>query len=502
MSSSSSEFTGCDATDLEAFAECMNAQVLSLGGTVSVQGWSADTFWLLFGAVLVFFMQTGFAMLEVGAVQMKNAKNILIKNVFDASLGAIMWYTTGYGIAMGDDSYVDDENNGVIGTDRFLLTTAAFRGSGVDVGYNWAGWLFQWAFAATTATIVSGAVVERVTFGAYVIYAVCLLGFIYPIVVHWGWGGGWASAWREENLLLDCGVLDFAGSGVVHMTGGVAAFVGAWLLGPRSGRFIDGVPVELPQLSFVYQTLGTLCLWMGWYGFNGVSTLYIVGYGEVAARAMVNTTIAGGFACVTSVTVAYLRLGYVDITAANNGVLGGLVAITAGCSVVMPEGAVVIGFVAGFVYNLSSALLLKLQIDDVVDASPVHMFCGMWGVLAAGLLAEKDNYGEAYYSARQSDCCGAFYGCGGKQFSANLIFVLVVLAWAGTMSFLMFTFAKYTVGLRVSKEVEDIGMDDSKHGGMSVHGAAGGTDQGVAVRATKAFPPGAAGTDMEGGTKR
>lgn len=455
----------CPTDNLTDYASCIE-------GVLSVQQVSLDTFWLMFGAVLVFFMQTGFAMLEVGAVQMKNAKNILIKNVFDASLGAIMWYVTGYGIAMGEDKFPDTGDNGFIGTDGFLLTTATFRGSASpEVGYNWAFWLFQWAFAATTATIVSGAVVERVTFGAYVIYAVCLLGFIYPVVVHWGWSaGGWASAFRETDLLFDCGALDFAGSGVVHMTGGVAAFVGAFLLGPRTGRFIDGVPVELPQLSFVYQTLGTLCLWMGWYGFNGVSTLAIVGSGEVAARAMVNTTIAGGVSCITSVVVAYFRLGYVDITAANNGVLGGLVAITAGCAVVMPEGALVVGFVAGFVYNASSALLLKLEIDDVVDASPVHMFCGAWGVLAAGLLAEKDNYGEAYYAERQDDCCGAFYGCGGQQFAANVVFVLAVLGWAGTCSALMFTFAKYTVGLRVTKEVEVMGMDDSKHGGIGIHG--------------------------------
>ncbi|CAN0059701.1 unnamed protein product, partial [Discosporangium mesarthrocarpum] len=225
-----------------------------------------------------------------------------------------------------------------------------------------------------------------------------------------------------------------------------------------------------PQLSFVYQTLGTLCLWFGWYGFNGVSTLYIAGFGEVAARAMVNTTIAGGVGCVTSVTMAYFTSGIIDITAANNGVLGGLVAITAGCSVVMPEGAILIGFVAGIVYNLSSSMLLKLQIDDVVDASPVHFFCGVWGVLAAGLLATKENYAEAYYLERANECCGAFYGCGGKQFTANLIFVLAVMGWASITSCIMYNFAKFTVGLRVSQKVEEMGMDDSKHGGISTHG--------------------------------
>ncbi|CAM9215514.1 unnamed protein product [Choristocarpus tenellus] len=486
----SATFEACPAG--VGFEDCINDSIKTLHV-------SANSFWLMFGAVLVFFMQTGFAMLEVGAVQLKNTKNILVKNVFDASLGGIMWYLTGYGIAMGSDSYSEDGDNGFIGTDGFLLTTSTFRGSGDDVGYNWAGWLFQWAFAATTATIVSGAVVERVTFGAYIVYATCLLGFIYPVVVHWGWNSnGWASAWRTTDLLLDCGVIDFAGSGVVHMTGGIAALVGAWMLGPRSGRFVDGVPMDIPQLSFVYQTLGTLCLWFGWYGFNGVSSLYIVGFGEVAARTMVNTTIAGGVGCVTSVSIHYLLDGIIDITAANNGVLGGLVGVTAGCSVMMPEGAIITGFGAGIVYTISSKTLLKLQIDDVVDASPVHFCCGAWGVLAAGLLATKDNYGEAYYAERASDCCGAFYGCGGNQFAANLIFVLAVIAWASVMSFLMYTFAKVTVGLRVSQEVEEIGMDDSKHGGMSNYGYA---KEGKTPTLQDMLPTGAGSTTIRSGTE-
>ncbi|CAM9319489.1 unnamed protein product [Chrysoparadoxa australica] len=483
----------CAALTGAAFNTCVITAIEGVNTTTGSFTSDLDAFWLMFGAVLVFFMQTGFAMLEVGCVQKKNAKNILVKNVFDASIGALMWYFTGYGFALGDDNYPETGKNGFIGTSGFALSGDTFRGQDPEgnYGYNWAGWLFQWAFAATTATIVSGSVVERVTFGAYVIYAMSLIGFVYPIVVHWGWSaGGWASPWREESLLIGCGTLDFAGSGVVHMTGGMAAFMGAWMLGPRIGRFVDGMAIDLPQLSFVYQTLGTLILWMGWYGFNGASTLYIIGSSRVAARAMVNTTIAGGAGCISSAIVAKLRKGFIDPESANNGILGGLVAITASCAVVNPEGAVAIGIVAGWVYNASSALLLKWEVDDVVDASPVHYACGAWGVLAAGLFATKENYAEAYYADRASECCGAFYGCGGRQFAANLIFVLAGSAWSCAMSFGMFSLAKYTVGLRVSAEVEHIGMDDSKHGGQM-----NGDNLNGSMSGSSLFPTGTAAVD-------
>jgi Amt family ammonium transporter len=241
------------------------------------------------------------------------------------------------------------------------------------------------------------------------------------------------------------------------MTGGMAALVGAYMLGPRVGRFRDGQAIEMPQLSFVYQTLGTLCLWFGWYGFNGVSSLYIIGKGEVAARAMVNTTIAAACGCVSSVVMSKFMVGYINPEAANNGILGGLVAITAGCAVVNPEGAIAIGLIAGVIYNASSSLLLRLQIDDVVDAAPVHYFCGIWGVLSAALFATKSGYANAYYPDRSDQCCGAFYGCGGDQFAANLAFVVANSAWTGVLSFFMYLTAKYTVGLRVSAEVEEIG---------------------------------------------
>lgn len=456
-------FQDCASSTPEDFQSCVSTSLLQISNDM-------NTFWLLVGAAFVFVMQVGFAFLEVGCVQVKNQKNILIKNVFDASLGCLAWYVTGFGIAFGTDDFANDgQSNGFIGTDGFVLAGDKFRGPNTDEGYQWAFWLFQWAFAAAGATIVSGAVMERIAFGAYLIYTVVLTGFLYPVMVHMTWStGGWMSAFREDHLLSKCGVLDFAGSGVVHMTGGVCALVGAVMVGPRLGRFgPDGEVRNMPQLSWVYQAVGTLFLWFGWYGFNGMSSLYIVGKGLTAAKAMVNSTISGSTAGVSSTLVAYFLQGYIDPAAANNGILSGFVAITGSCGVVEPEGALLIGAVAGVIYQAGSALLLKLRIDDVVNATPVHMFCGMWGIFAAGLLAEPNNYGEAYYAARQDTCCGAFYGCGGHQLGAQVVFILVDLAWCGTMAFLMFTVARYTVGLRVPAEHEEMGMDSSKHGGMA-----------------------------------
>ncbi|CAM9373511.1 unnamed protein product [Hapterophycus canaliculatus] len=407
-------------------------------------------------------MQTGFAMLEVGSVSIKNTKNILIKNIGDASLGAICWWLLGYGVALGESK------GRFIGTTGYALKGSVFRSDDPAAnGYNYAFWLFQWAFAATAATIVSGAVAERVSFNAYIIYSIVLTSFIYPVVVHWGWGGGWASAFVDEDLLFDCGVIDFAGSGVVHMTGGLAALCAAIVVGPRTGRFNeDGTANTLPQQSAVLQSLGTLILWFGWYGFNGVSTLLISGAASVAAKTMVTTTISGAFGAVTTVLLGKLHLHYWDGGAANNGLLAGLVGITAGCSTCEPEGAMVIGIVAGFVYTYSSKLLVMLKIDDVVDAIPVHCFCGAWGVFAASLFATKDNYAAAYYD-RADKCAGAFYGGDGNAVAANLVFILAVIAWVVGTCMILFVTIKMTIGMRVNKEMEQIGMDDSKHGGQT-----------------------------------
>ncbi|CAM9435583.1 unnamed protein product [Choristocarpus tenellus] len=425
-----------------------------------------DTLWLMIGAILVFFMQTGFAMLEVGSVSIKNTKNILIKNVGDASLGALCWWLLGFGVAFGKDK------GRFIGGDAFALKGDFFENESGDLtnGYSYASWLFQWAFAATAATIVSGAVAERVSFNAYVVYSIVLTCFIYPVVVHWAWHTrGWASSFADpSDLLFDCGVIDFAGSGVVHMTGGMAALIAAIVIGPRIGRFNqDGTSNTLPAQSAVLQTLGTLILWFGWYGFNGASTLYIIGLSGVAAKTMVTTTIGAASGALSSCILHKLSLHYWDAGAANNGILAGLVAITAPCSTCEPEGAFVIGVVAGLVYFLASSLLEKLKIDDVVNASPVHLFCGMWGVLSAGFFATKTNYSAAYYSERASTCAGVFYGGDGSTLLAAFVFILAILAWVGVTCTILFVSIKLTIGMRVSKEMEEAGLDDSKHGGQT-----------------------------------
>ena len=402
-------------------------------------------------------------MLEVGSVQLKNTKNILIKNVFDASIAAIMWWFFGYGIAFGTDEFGDDGSNGFIGTSQFFYVDGAAASPGGKT-YGKAFWLFQWAFAGAAATIVSGAVAERCKFGAYIIYSVVITGFIYPVSVHMGWSGaGKLSPWRGNRLVGDCGVIDFAGSGVVHMTGGVAALVGAALIGPRR-NWKQG----LPQQSVVYQTLGTLILWVGWYGFNGVSTLAITGYGGLAGHVMMTTTIAAATGCLATTALGYAVDGVIDTGYANNGILAGLVSITAPCPVVSLWGALIIGAVAAPVYLGSSKLLVKLGVGDVVDAFPVHGACGAWGVIAASLFATEWYYKQAYYSDRAEDCAGVFYGGDGGGLLAAILFVLFIIVWVGGTTTALFLGLKVTIGIRCSTEEEDMGMDDSKHGGSVV----------------------------------
>merc|ERR1711988_1446704 len=346
---------------------------------------------------------------------------------------------------------------------------------------------------AATATIVSGTVAERCSFTAYMTYSICLTAFIYPVVVCWGWNvTGWASAWKDvsedsNKLLFGCGLIDFAGSAVVHMTGGVAAFWGAIFLGPRTVRGGKGARTLLPLpdgyapgYGPIFQTLGTLILWMGWYGFNGVSTLYLVNYGMVAAKTMVTTTWAAGTGAVTT-----LFLGAVvsprnkdtgamvlSLSHATNGVLAGLVAITAPCSTCEPYGAFIIGALAAPVYLGASGLLEIMAIDDVVNAIPVHGACGMFGCLMAAFFATQENYGDAYYAVYTDDedragkCAGVFYGGDGSSLAAAVCFILADIAWTSFWSITVFGILSILPGelLRVTSAVEEAGMDASEHG--------------------------------------
>ena len=434
-------------------------------------------------------MQAGFAMLEVGSVRKKNSKNILVKNFMDACIGAIMWWAMGYAIAFGTDN---DRNRFAGGGDGYLWFNKVQRGSsGEDpsalgqpgVGY-YQFWFFQYAFSAAAASITSGAVAERCQMAAYFMYSMILVGFVYPVVVHWCWSSdGWLSNfamgesggddYNPARTWTSVGVIDFAGSGVVHLTGGVAGFMGALILGPRTGRFApDGSVVTKgfsPQSSAL-QALGTFLLWFGWYAFNAGSTLGMwSGAPVVAARCCVTTTLCAASCAITNVIINYfLTGGEYSLGATLNGVLAGLVSITAGCPVVTPGMSVIIGMIGALVYTGWSKLMLLLKIDDVVDAVAVHGACGMWGVIAASLFAKGELSGE-YASICQygmDHCDGLFYGGNGKLLGMAFLQITMIWIWVGGMmgiAFFLFDLAKL---LRVSVQDETYGLDASHHGGM------------------------------------
>jgi Amt family ammonium transporter len=297
-------------------------------------------------------------------------------------------------------------------------------------------WLFNWAFVSTAATIVSGAVAERIHFHCYIVFVFFLSLLVYPAVVHWTWSDdGFMSPRRGENLLYGCGVVDFAGSGVVHCTGGMCALVALFLLGPRDGvTFVNGARKAPPGQSPSFQTLGTLALWFGWFGFNGCSTGVLVGSAHVAARAMLNTALGGATGGVTSAVLSvYGTRKQLAVTSTLNGILAGLVGVTANCATVQMEGAFAIGAVSGCIYHFGARLLVRLQVDDVVQAVPVHLFAGMWGILAAGFFTVPKLYGAAYAHdegmERRHECAGLLYGGSGKQLGAQLTFLVVALTW-------------------------------------------------------------------------
>lgn len=329
--------------------------------------------------------------------------------------------------------------------------TGGYDSTSPDSGGAYAGWWFQYVFCAAAATIVSGAMAERTTLIGYLVYTFLLSGFVYPVVVYWTWGYGWASTWNT-------GLLDFAGSGIVHMTGGIAALVGAATVGPRKGRFDESsTPIAMPASNTSFQVLGTFILWVGWYGFNPGSTLGLSGNAGTMSRAICTTTLSaatGGL--VVSVVDKFLISHTWDVGALCNGILAGLVSITAGCAAVYPWAAVLIGFCGGFVYLLASKTVLHVcKVDDPLDAFAVHGASGFWGVIAAALLA-----------APEFGATGAFYGDGAKL-TAGFVFCLANIAWTGGFMTIAFIILKVTGLLRVSAEIEEAGMDVSKHGGSA-----------------------------------
>lgn len=400
------------------------------------QGMILDTLWVLFGGVLVFTMQAGFALVETGFTRAKNAGNIIMKNLMDFALGSLVYWILGFGIMFGKDilgifGSVELFANGSIEYMGLTITKESFL-------------FFQTVFCATSATIVSGAMAERTRFIAYCIYSVVISAFIYPVVGHWIWGGGFLS-----NL----GFIDFAGSTAVHSVGGWCAVVGAIMLGPRIGKYSDdGKANAIPGHSLTLGALGVFILWIGWFGFNPASSLSTSDM-ELNSRIFITTNLAAAAAATTTMIVTWIRYKKPDVSMTLNGVLAGLVTITAGCHVVTPGAATIIGIIAGFVVVFGVEFIDKvLQIDDPVGAIGVHCLCGVIGTLMVGLFA---SYG---------DSIGLFYGGGLKLLGIQALGVLCVAAWTIITAFILFKIVKATVGLRVSKSEELRGLDYEEHG--------------------------------------
>lgn len=391
--------------------------------------------WMLVAGFLVFFMQPGFALVEAGFTRAKNMVNVLTKNFMDFSIAALAYFFFGYAIMYGASMA------GFIGTDKFLLL-----GEYYDV-VEARDWLFQMVFAATAATIVSGAMAERTRITAYMAYSFLITAIIYPISGHWVWGGGW---------LAEMGFYDFAGSGVVHMVGGFVGLTGALLVGPRLGKYnADGTPNKFPATNAVYVVIGVLILFFGWFGFNAGSTLN--GNDLRMSVIAMNTMLAGATGATTVIYVRLIRTGVADGVAAGNGALAGLVAITAPCAFVAPWAAVVIGLIAGLVMLWGEGFVERtLKADDPVGAITVHGILGFVGLIMVGIFADG-TYGVSGLIAGNIN-----------QLWIQLLGAVAIAAWALITGFVMFWILKKTMGLRASDEEQTIGLDISEHG-MTVY---------------------------------
>lgn len=392
-----------------------------------------DTVWTLIAAFLVFFMQAGFAMVEAGFTRAKNAGNIIMKNLMDFAAGSLVFWAVGFAFMFG-------AGNSFIGsTGYFLQDTFANLGLNIPVA---AFFIFQTVFAATAATIVSGAMAERTNFAGYLAYSVVITAFIYPVVGHWIWGGGW---------LAEMGIIDFAGSTVVHSVGGWAALAGAIVLGPRIGKYNDdGSANALPGHNLLMAALGVFILWFGWFGFNPGSTVAATDL-SIASIA-VTTNLAAAAGAVMAMIVSWIKYGKADVSMTLNGALAGLVGITAGTANVGNLSAVIIGGLAGIIVIYSVELFDRLQIDDPVGAVSVHGVCGAFGTIAVGFFATEG---------------GLLFGGGLSLLVTQITGAAAVFFWAFGLGFVLFKLIDAVIGLRVSEEDEIEGLDYSEHGAES-----------------------------------
>ncbi|MDD3279376.1 MAG: ammonium transporter [Lachnospiraceae bacterium] len=402
---------------------------------------AVNTIWVLLGAALVFFMQAGFAMVETGLTRAKNAGNIIMKNLMDFCIGTPAFWLIGFGIMFG-------AGNGVFGQIGGIASEANYGNGMLPDGVPFLAFLiFQTVFCATSATIVSGSMAERTKFSSYCIYSLVISLVVYPVSGHWIWGGGWLAA---------LGFHDFAGSTAVHMVGGVAACVGAAILGPRIGKFgKDGKPKAIPGHSLTLAALGVFILWFCWFGFNGASTVSMEGDAIAsAAKIFVTTNLCAAVATVTVMIFTWFRYKKPDVSMTLNGSLAGLVAITAGCDTVSPLSAAIIGILSGFLVVLAVEFFDKIvKIDDPVGAIAVHGCCGAFGTICVGLFSDGAG----------TDGTGLFMGGGFHLLGVQCLGVFSVIAYVVIVMTIVFQIIKHTVGLRVSREEEIDGLDIHEH---------------------------------------
>ncbi|EAQ42208.1 ammonium transporter [Polaribacter sp. MED152] len=395
--------------------------------------------WMLIAGILVFLMQAGFTLVESGMTRAKNAVNIAMKNLLDICVGSITFWLVGYSLMYGDTS------NG------WFFWSGLFQGEGADL-------FFQTMFAATTATIVSGAIAGRTKYTTYIIFSLVMTAIIYPISGGWEWNGGWLN---DTDGLMPAEFIDFAGSSIVHSVGGWAALVAAFMVGPRIGKFVDGKVLPIPGHNQILATLGVFILWFGWFGFNGGSQLAWGGADATGASNVVLVTnlaaAAGGLGALITTWIWY---GKPNLAQTLNGALAGLVSITAGCGNMTAGGAVLAGLIGGIIVVFSIEFIeKKLKIDDAIGAASVHGVAGAWGTLVIGLWGVDGDTG-----------IGLFNGGGAAQLGAQAIGVLAYAVWAVVLSFIVLKILKVTMGLRVTKEVEIEGLDISEHGSIAYPG--------------------------------
>jgi len=391
--------------------------------------------WMLIAGILVFFMQAGFTLVESGMTRSKNAVNIAMKNLLDIAVGSLTYWFVGYSLMYGDT------------TNGWFFWSGIMQGEGADL-------FFQTMFAATAATIVSGAIAGRTKYSTYIIFSIVMTAIIYPIAGGWQWqGSGW---------LTELGFIDFAGSSIVHAVGGFAALVAAYMVGPRIGKYIDGKVMPIPGHNQILATLGVFILWLGWFGFNGGSQLAWGGDDTVAASTVVLiTNLAAAAGALGALITTWIWYGKPHLAQSLNGALAGLVSITAGCGNMSAGGAVLAGLIGGVIVVFSIEFIeKKLKIDDAIGAASVHGVVGFWGTIVVGLWG-IDGDGAAI---------GVFNGGGSAQLVAQLVGGLAYVVWAVVLSFIVFGILKYTMGLRVTEEEEVAGLDISEHGSIAYPG--------------------------------